>query len=86
MVQRWIRAYALVLAGPSGEPVLQVTSTSAFGRPLAGSMARLHAAAAGVTAMTDATPLVTAILDALGAGVARRPLRKDAHAAEPADA
>jgi hypothetical protein len=60
--------YALVVAGPAGEPVLQITSTSPFGRPLASLLAQVHVAAAGATAMSGATPLVTSIIEALAPG------------------
>ena len=54
--------YALVVAGPSGELVLEVASTSAFGRPLGHLFARLHAAAAATTTMSNANQLLTSIV------------------------
>lgn len=53
--------YALVVAGPSGEHVLEVRSTSAFGRSLADDFARLHAAAAATATMSAAEGLLTRV-------------------------
>lgn len=54
--------YAIVVAGTAGELVLEVTSTSAFGRPLAQLFARLHAAAAATASMAEAYPVLTGIV------------------------
>lgn len=58
--------YALLVTGPSGESVMEVVSTSAFGRPLADDFARLHAAAAATAAMSVAGPLLGRIVAELG--------------------
>jgi hypothetical protein len=64
--------YAIVMAGPAGELVLEVVSTSAFGRPLAPLFARLHAAAAATASMSEAYPVVTGIVADLLDGVSER--------------
>jgi hypothetical protein len=65
--------YALVVAGPGGELVLEVASTSAFGRPLAPLFSRLHAAAAATASMSEAYPVVTGIVAQLSDGVPLEP-------------
>jgi hypothetical protein len=57
--------YALLVAGATGEAVLEVHSTSAFGRPLVRRFGRLHAAAAATATMAGSAELVAAIVSAL---------------------
>lgn len=57
--------YVLTLAGPTGEPELEVRSTSAFGRPFADDFARLHAAAAATASMSGASELLDRIVSGL---------------------
>jgi hypothetical protein len=54
--------YELLVAGPSGETVLEVSSTSAFARPLAKLFSRLHAAAAATATLAGTQGLVTRIV------------------------
>jgi hypothetical protein len=57
--------YALLIADGEGRPVLEVRSTSAFGRPLADRFAALHSAAAASAALRASASLVGAIVKEL---------------------
>jgi hypothetical protein len=55
--------YAVVVSGPSGAPVVSVTSVSPHGRPLVDLFPRLHAAAAATATMSSAAPLLMSIVE-----------------------
>lgn len=59
--------YALVVATAAGEAILEVRSTSPFGRPLSDLFAAVHSAAAASAALSAATPLLARITRALAA-------------------
>jgi hypothetical protein len=54
--------YVVVVTATSGEPAVEVKSTSAFGRPMGNLFARLHAGAAATASMSSASTLLASAI------------------------
>ena len=60
--------YALVIGDPTGDPLLEVTSRSPFGRSMADLFGRLHQAASAAASLASSAALLTTIITELDGG------------------